>query len=79
MNMRRGSIAVPDVRSWSKLFGTVLTDEDAQLLEIARLRAEVKGLVEALGYLMEKYPASRHLQDTCSAALAAHRKQGGEM
>lgn len=36
---------------------------------------EVAKLVEALEYLMEKYPASRHLQDTCSATLAAYRNQ----
>ena len=40
VNMLRGEIAIPSVRSWSKLFGQVLNDEDQRLLEIARLRAE---------------------------------------
>src|SRR5690606_31045294 len=39
VNMLRGTIAIPPARSWSKLFGDVLNDEDARLLEIARLRA----------------------------------------
>lgn len=44
VNMLRGTIAIPSVRSWSKLFGDVLNDEDARLLEIARLRAELSAL-----------------------------------
>jgi chromosome segregation ATPase len=40
VNMLRGEIAIPSVRSWSKLFGQVLNDDDQRLLEIARLRAE---------------------------------------
>ncbi len=41
VNMLRGDIAIPSVRSWSKLFGEVLNDEDARLLEIATLRAQI--------------------------------------
>lgn len=45
--------------------------------DIWPLEARSEKLVEALEYLMETYPASRHLQDTCSAALTAYRKHDG--
>lgn len=48
VNMLRGEIAIPSVRSWSKLFGEVLNEEDARLLEIAALRACAAELVDAL-------------------------------
>jgi len=48
LNMKRGAIATPSVRLWSKLFGEVLNDDDAQLLEIARLRERVTELEAAL-------------------------------
>ena len=48
LNMKRGAIATPSVRLWSKLFGEVLNDDNAQLFEIARLRERVTELEAAL-------------------------------
>lgn len=52
VNMLRGTVAIPDIRSWSKLFGEVLNDEDERMLEIARLRSEcekLRGLLAEIG------------------------------
>ena len=48
LNMKRGAIATPSVRLWSKLFGEVLNDDDARLIEIARLRERLAELETAL-------------------------------
>lgn len=61
INMMRGIIAKPSVRAFSKLFGDVINGEDAQLLEIARLREErakasQRGeAVEVVGYLYKAH------------------------
>lgn len=83
-NMLRGIIAVPSVRSWSKLFGEVLNDEEQRLLEIARLRAEVQGvsgLVEALEKIAKQDihdDGGEWSAEAARAALAAHRAQQGD-
>lgn len=41
-----------------------------------RQAPDVEVLVDALEYLVEKYPSSRHLQEVCNDALSAHRKGG---
>ena len=48
LNMKRGAIATPSVRLWSKLFGEVLNDDDARLIEIARLRERLAELEAAI-------------------------------
>lgn len=40
VNLMRGSLARPSARALSKLFGDVINGEEAQLMEIARLREE---------------------------------------
>lgn len=59
VNMKRGTIAKPSLRSMIDLYGEVVNGEDAQLLEIARLRAEV----EALRPDAELYRRLRDLPD----------------
>lgn len=44
VNMKRGTIAKPSLRSMIDLYGEVVNGDEAQLLEIARLRAEVEAL-----------------------------------
>ncbi len=63
VNMLRGNIAKPSVRSISKLFGEVLNDDDAQLLEIAMLRAHTRELKELLNHWL-------HLSNVCDDNLA---------
>jgi hypothetical protein len=63
VNMLRGNIAKPTVRSISKLFGEVLNDDDAQLLEIAKLRAHTSELKELLNHWL-------HLSNVCDDNLA---------
>lgn len=46
VNMKRGTIAKPSLRSMIDLYGEVVNGEDAQLLEIARLRADRDRLQE---------------------------------
>ncbi len=46
MAMMRGDIAALSPRGISKIYGDVITDPDAQLAEIARLRAELKSLTQ---------------------------------
>ncbi|MDH0639074.1 hypothetical protein N5D52_19240 [Pseudomonas sp. GD03860] len=49
LNMKSGAITKPTLRSMVDLYGEVVNGEDAQLLEIARLRAENEALRSALG------------------------------
>jgi hypothetical protein len=44
INMKAGTIPKPSLRSMVDLYGEVINGEDAQLLEIARLRAEIEDL-----------------------------------
>lgn len=44
LNMKSGAITKPTLRSMADLYGEVVNGEDAQLLEIARLRAENEAL-----------------------------------
>lgn len=44
IGMKRGTIAKPSLRSMIDLYGDVPNGEEQQLLEIARLRAEVEAL-----------------------------------
>lgn len=44
VNMKRGTIAKPSMRSMIDLYGEVVNGDEAQLLEIAKLRAEVERL-----------------------------------
>jgi hypothetical protein len=53
VNMLRGSIAKPSVRSISMLYGEVLNGDDAQLLEIAKLRAYSGELKELLNHWLQ--------------------------
>lgn len=44
LNMKRGTIAKPSLRCMIDLYGEVVNGDEAQLLEIAKLRAEVEAL-----------------------------------
>lgn len=57
VNMMRGTIATPSVRGFSKLFGDVINGEDAQLLEIARLREELAALKQPISDEREAFEA----------------------
>lgn len=48
VNMKRGTIAKPSMRSMIDLYGEVVNGDEAQLLEIAKLRAEVERLQREL-------------------------------
>lgn len=56
VNMMRGTIAIPSVRALSKLFGDVINDEDARLLQIAHLREELEICQRAL----DKFRSQSH-------------------
>lgn len=82
MNPADGSLAIFDSEEAAMTAKKLHPGTDYKRCEyysVPQPTPEVEKLVEALEYLMEKYPASRHLQDTCSAALAAFRKQEGEL
>ena len=53
VNMLQGSIAKPNVRTISKLYGEVLNDEDARLLEIVKLRAYTGELETLLNHWVQ--------------------------
>lgn len=63
VNMLRGYIAKPSVRSISMLYGEVLNGDDAQLLEIAKLRAYSGELKELLNHWL-------HLSNVCDENLS---------
>jgi len=66
VNMLHGTIARPSARAISKLYGEVLNDEDARLLEIARLRAREDELVE----MLEHWIQTSNVSDECQSELA---------
>lgn len=66
VNMLHGTIARPSARAISKLYGEVLNDEDARLLEIARLRARDGELVE----MLEHWIQTSNVSDECQSELA---------
>ncbi|WP_443190964.1 hypothetical protein [Pseudomonas indica] len=47
INMKAGTIARPTLRSMIDLYGEVVNGDEAQLLEIARLRADVEAMRQA--------------------------------
>lgn len=63
VNMKRGTIAKPSLRSMIDLYGGVVNGEDAQLLEIAKLRADRDRLQEEMGDLwkqLDKFRSQSH-------------------
>lgn len=66
VNMLHGTIAKPSARAISKLYGEVLNDDDARLLEIARLRARESELVEMLQHWLQL----SNVSDQCQSQLA---------
>ena len=64
-NMKAGKIAKPTLRNMVDLYGDVLNGDEAQLLEIARLRAECEGLRVDAG----RYAHMKSQQATGSALL----------
>lgn len=63
VNMLRGSIAKLSVRSFVKTHGEVINGDEAQLLEIAKLRAQTSELKDLLNHWL-------HLSNVCDDNLA---------
>jgi hypothetical protein len=59
INMKAGSIAKPTLRSMIDLYGEVVNGDDAQLLEIGKLRAEIERLKGGQGEAVMKLEAER--------------------
>ncbi len=83
LNMKRGAIATPSVRLWSKLFGEVLNDDDARLVEIARLRERLAELEDFAREIVNQYPNPNLTHEqfrvhACKHAEAVMARQGKE-
>lgn len=82
VNMKRGVIAKPSLRNLLDLYGEVPNGEEAQLLEIAKLRADIEEL-EALRKDAERWrffgpglagqlgTPLQEIEETIDAAMAA--------
>lgn len=71
VNMKRGTIAKPSLRSMLDLYGEVVNGDEAQLLEIGKLRAEVEMLRSDRKACLEEFKALRRSADETERELRA--------
>lgn len=71
VNMKRGTIAKPSLRSMIDLYGEVVNGDEAQLLEIGKLRAQVETLRHLAGELYQVLGALDAPAGVLDAVLAA--------
>ena len=71
VNMKRGTIAKPSLRSMLDLYGEVVNGDEAQLLEIGKLRAEVEMLRSDRKACLEEFKALRRSADETESELRA--------
>lgn len=79
VNMKRGTIAKPGLRSMIDLYGEVPNCDETQLLEITQLRAEVERLQSEMEDLMFALADAEHRAENAGRNASAFEDRMGDL